>query len=163
MNGTTGSTKVRKTLPQTHPTPLFAPTLGKSRIFKSHVELNTAEKLLEKSPYNEAKKQKFDLIRTKLNVPLSEDKTCYENRIFFNCDTKELLVYLRMLGKVVTASEINWKSKKQERQPTKPIFSTNISARFGLHFPLKLMFIFLLLTMYAFISVKKTFTNTSLR
>ena len=48
--------------------------------------------------------------------------------------------------------------RKQERQPTKPTFSANISARFGRHFSLKLMFIFILLVVYAFISIEKTFT-----
>ena len=75
-------------------------------------KLNTAEKLLEKDHCNEATKRKFDLIKTKLNGNLSEDKTCYENKIFLNRDTKELFGYLKILGKEITASEIHWKSKK---------------------------------------------------
>ena len=75
-------------------------------------KLNTAEKLLEKDHCNEAWKRKFDLIKTKLNGNLSEDKTCYENKIFLNRDTKELFGYLKILGKEITASEIHWKSKK---------------------------------------------------
>ena len=57
-------------------------------------KLNTAEKLLEEYPFNEAKKQKFDLIKTKLNVRLYDNKTCYEI-------LKELFGYLRKLGKKV--------------------------------------------------------------
>ena len=75
-------------------------------------KLNTAEKLLEKDHCNEATKRKFDLIKTKLNGNLSEDKTCYENKTFFKRDTKELFGYLKILGKEITASEIHWKSKK---------------------------------------------------
>ena len=73
-------------------------------------KLNTTEKLLEKS-CNEAKERKLDLIKTKLNVRLPEDKTCYENRTFFNRDTKELFGFLRLLCKEVNASEIHRKSR----------------------------------------------------
>ena len=58
--------------------------------------MNTTEKLLEKYPCNEARKRKLDLVKTKLNVRLSENKTCYENKIFLNQDTKELFGYLKI-------------------------------------------------------------------
>ena len=43
---------------------------------------------------------------------LSEDKTCYENKIFLNRDTDELSGHLKIFGKEVIASETHWKSKK---------------------------------------------------
>ena len=75
-------------------------------------KLNTAEKLLEKHPCNEAMKRKFDLTKTKLNVRISEDKTCYENKIFLNRNNKEQFEYWKTLGKEVSASEIHWKSNR---------------------------------------------------